>query len=207
MNSSDILSKHDPFKIMIHHHQKTPSSPFPSPGKVYFLGLMTLSYIVGELTHFLINTTSRYVIIIVIIIIMFVIILVKIISDLWHEKSTMGSSRATHILITRKRRKRFFLTHPPPHTPTPYHPVPPLNHYGPFTTSIFKYCHNSNSLLQGAPGLFFSEQHKQWRRMQCTGSLQVGLLRTWNSISGRIGNEVTRVSDVIGTNSFLNPCM
>jgi len=28
-------------------------------GKVYFLGLMTLSYIVGELTHFLINTTSR----------------------------------------------------------------------------------------------------------------------------------------------------
>ena len=78
MNSSDILSKHDPFKIMIHHHQKTPSSPFPSPGKVYFLGLMTLSYIVGELTHFLINTTSRYVIIIVIIIIMFVIILVKL---------------------------------------------------------------------------------------------------------------------------------
>ena len=59
---------------MIHHHQKTPSSPFPSPGKVYFLGLMTLSYIVGELTHFLINTTSRYVIIIVIIIIMFVIV-------------------------------------------------------------------------------------------------------------------------------------
>jgi len=28
-------------------------------GRVYFLGLMTLSYIVGELTHFLINTTSR----------------------------------------------------------------------------------------------------------------------------------------------------
>lgn len=28
-------------------------------GKVYFLALMTLSYIVGELTHFLINTTSR----------------------------------------------------------------------------------------------------------------------------------------------------
>jgi len=26
---------------------------------IYFLGLMTLSYIVGELTHFLINTTSR----------------------------------------------------------------------------------------------------------------------------------------------------
>ena len=59
---------------MIHHHQKTPSSPFPSPGKVYFLGLMTLSYIVGELTHFLINTTSRYVIIIVIIVIMFIIV-------------------------------------------------------------------------------------------------------------------------------------
>ena len=27
--------------------------------KLYFLSLMTLSYIVGELTHFLINTTSR----------------------------------------------------------------------------------------------------------------------------------------------------
>ena len=27
--------------------------------KIYFLSLMTLSYIVGELTHFLINTTSR----------------------------------------------------------------------------------------------------------------------------------------------------
>merc|ERR1719397_14770 len=27
--------------------------------KVYYLSLMTLSYIVGELTHFLINTTSR----------------------------------------------------------------------------------------------------------------------------------------------------
>ena len=27
--------------------------------KLYFLGLMTLSYIVGELTHFLTNTTSR----------------------------------------------------------------------------------------------------------------------------------------------------
>ena len=27
--------------------------------KVYHLSLMTLSYIVGELTHFLINTTSR----------------------------------------------------------------------------------------------------------------------------------------------------
>lgn len=26
---------------------------------VYYLALMTLSYIVGELTHFLINTTSR----------------------------------------------------------------------------------------------------------------------------------------------------
>ena len=30
-----------------------------TPQKLYFLGLMTLSYIVGELTHFLINTTSR----------------------------------------------------------------------------------------------------------------------------------------------------
>ena len=28
-------------------------------GKVYYLSLMTLSYIVGELTHFLVNTTSR----------------------------------------------------------------------------------------------------------------------------------------------------
>merc|ERR1719270_3174029 len=27
--------------------------------KVYFLSLMTMSYIVGELTHFMINTTSR----------------------------------------------------------------------------------------------------------------------------------------------------
>ena len=27
--------------------------------KVYFLSLLTLSYIVGELTHFMINTTSR----------------------------------------------------------------------------------------------------------------------------------------------------
>ena len=28
-------------------------------GRLYYLSLMTLSYIVGELTHFLINTTSR----------------------------------------------------------------------------------------------------------------------------------------------------
>ena len=28
-------------------------------GRVYYLSLMTLSYIVGELTHFLVNTTSR----------------------------------------------------------------------------------------------------------------------------------------------------
>ena len=28
-------------------------------GKVYFLGLITVSYIIGEIAHFLINTTSR----------------------------------------------------------------------------------------------------------------------------------------------------
>ena len=28
-------------------------------GRLYYLSLMTLSYIVGELTHFLVNTTSR----------------------------------------------------------------------------------------------------------------------------------------------------
>ena len=30
-----------------------------SVSKVYQLGLMTVAYIVGELTHFLINTTSK----------------------------------------------------------------------------------------------------------------------------------------------------
>lgn len=30
-----------------------------SVAKIYHLSLMTLAYIVGELTHFLINTTSR----------------------------------------------------------------------------------------------------------------------------------------------------
>ena len=30
-----------------------------SVGKVYQLGLMTVAYIIGELTHFLINITSK----------------------------------------------------------------------------------------------------------------------------------------------------